>query len=466
MELVQQHNTFPLAPLQKIGPYRIKRLYQKSTSHSFYLCSHPVTNKTLFIKTISSQQQEEPALRSFFNEGKILLQSNHPNIVDLHHHGAWEGGFFTAMEWIRGSSLQALLDQGNVSTELKLEILMQTAYALGYLHCKSIVYQALHPKHILITKQHRVKLIDFSCSTKPNHQYTPSDDIHQLCLIASRMFSQEEHRTLPSLADIFSKGLHQKKEMRYRDSLDFISSLSKSIKAFHTSAYQKEKPPICPCPNRLLLTKAPIIQGAHCDLFFHRKEELQKLYLDIFPLFSHLHMIALAEPLSGKESVSLTDLAMLKGALLALTRHPTFNRKDWEIEQLSQSFSEMLPRDLFEGKLALTLLFLNPQQHHFSFFTHGPTALKIISKKILHSSSLEESHQRIKWMPHETIWLLSKYLHLPNNDCNKTLSLIQSFKHCFEKKEIGPGIALSIRINTLRSKEPANHHVTIHSQRK
>ena len=86
---------------------------------------------------------------------------NHPNILAIHDVGKNNDSPFLVSELLEGQSLRDLLEQGALPQRKAIEYGVQIAQGLAAAHEKSIVHRDLKPENLFITKDGRVKILDF-----------------------------------------------------------------------------------------------------------------------------------------------------------------------------------------------------------------------------------------------------------------------------------------------------------------
>ncbi|HEY1270567.1 MAG TPA: protein kinase, partial [Terriglobales bacterium] len=86
---------------------------------------------------------------------------NHPNILASHDIGQHEGSPFLVSELLEGESLRAALDRGALPQRKTIEYGVQIAQGLAAAHEKGIVHRDLKPENIYVTKDVRIKILDF-----------------------------------------------------------------------------------------------------------------------------------------------------------------------------------------------------------------------------------------------------------------------------------------------------------------
>lgn len=117
-------------------------------------------------KSMPIEKQRE-ALVQFQTEARILARLTHQNLPKVHDYFSRGDRHYIIMEYIRGKTLEQLLEarKGSpVDEHLALSWALQICRAMHFLSVQKprpIVFRDLKPSNIMITKDGRVKLIDF-----------------------------------------------------------------------------------------------------------------------------------------------------------------------------------------------------------------------------------------------------------------------------------------------------------------
>ncbi len=86
----------------------------------------------------------------------------HPNLVTVHDAGIDRGEIYIVLELIEGPSLRDLLQQrSRLPPEEAILLTLQILDALEHIHGQGIVHRDLKPANILVTRDGRVKVVDF-----------------------------------------------------------------------------------------------------------------------------------------------------------------------------------------------------------------------------------------------------------------------------------------------------------------
>jgi predicted Ser/Thr protein kinase len=124
--------------------------------------------RDIALKVLKEDVASDPErLRRFQQEARAASSLNHPNIVVVYEVGeATLSGrqtpvSYLAMELLEGESLANLAASGNLSSRRVLDIASQLADGLACAHEKGLVHRDLKPSNVVITRDGRVKILDF-----------------------------------------------------------------------------------------------------------------------------------------------------------------------------------------------------------------------------------------------------------------------------------------------------------------
>lgn len=204
---------------QTFGRYRIRGLLGEGGMGRLYLAQQlgiEGFTKIVTLKRILPHLADSAAFRTLFlNEARVAARLEHPNIVATYEFGEVEGAYFTAMEYLPGEDLGAILARCETPSPMPVEIAaflaQQCAHALEYAHDLSdrkarggLVHRDVSPAKIFVTYHGTVKLLDFGVVKRPGGVGHAQLTQHKYAYYAPEQLSDEDvdHR-----ADIFSLGI-------------------------------------------------------------------------------------------------------------------------------------------------------------------------------------------------------------------------------------------------------------------
>jgi serine/threonine protein kinase/signal transduction histidine kinase len=117
-----------------------------------------------FIKENITSNYYDDIIR-FKKEIDTISKLNHPNIIKIYDAGEYEHKLYYVMELLPGANLTHWLQNNQTFTETTIiNIMIQLAEALKYVHYHGIIHRDLKPGNVLISNQdgsYRIKLLDF-----------------------------------------------------------------------------------------------------------------------------------------------------------------------------------------------------------------------------------------------------------------------------------------------------------------
>src|SRR5262245_22964 len=151
-----------LLPGQSIGAYKILALLAAGGMGVVYRARDERLRRDVAIKVLpASVTNDADRLRRFEQEAHATSALNHPNILTIYDIGAHEGAPFIVAELLEGAELRAQLELGALPARRALEYAQQITRGLAAAQEKGIVHRDLKPENLFVTKDERVKILDF-----------------------------------------------------------------------------------------------------------------------------------------------------------------------------------------------------------------------------------------------------------------------------------------------------------------
>jgi eukaryotic-like serine/threonine-protein kinase len=146
----------------KLDHYRIENVAARSGMASIFRAIDERTGQTVAIKVPHPEMEADPVFYDRFQREQAIGEKlDHPGVMKVFANGD-HSQFYMAMEWVDGRLLrQVLNEQKKFPPERALNIAMQIAQALEYIHAHGVVHRDLKPENIMVDKDDRIKLIDF-----------------------------------------------------------------------------------------------------------------------------------------------------------------------------------------------------------------------------------------------------------------------------------------------------------------
>ena len=127
-----------------------------------YRAKDPRLGRDVAIKVLpASFSSDADRLRRFEQEARAAGLLNHPNITAVYDIGSHEGAPYVVSELLEGETLRAELAGDRLSPRKAIDYAIQLAHGLAAAHDKGIVHRDLKPENLFVTKDGRVKILDF-----------------------------------------------------------------------------------------------------------------------------------------------------------------------------------------------------------------------------------------------------------------------------------------------------------------
>jgi eukaryotic-like serine/threonine-protein kinase len=152
----------PLAAGTRLDSFEIVAPLGAGGMGEVYRARDPILKREVAIKVLPAYVSQDPErLRRFEQEAQAAAALNHPNILAVHRFGTFEGAPYMVSELLEGGTLGRQLSHGPLPVRKAIDYGVQIASGLAAAHEKGIVHRDLKPDNIFVTKDGRVKILDF-----------------------------------------------------------------------------------------------------------------------------------------------------------------------------------------------------------------------------------------------------------------------------------------------------------------
>src|SRR5712692_1012101 len=151
-----------LATGTKLGPYEILLPIGAGGMGEVYRAKDSRLGRDVAIKVLPASFSADPdRLRRFEQEARAAGVLNHPNITAVYDIGSAEDAPYIVTELLEGETLRNRLLSGPLSVRKAIDYGVQIAKGLAAAHEKGIVHRDLKPENLFLTRDGRVKILDF-----------------------------------------------------------------------------------------------------------------------------------------------------------------------------------------------------------------------------------------------------------------------------------------------------------------
>lgn len=146
----------------ELGPYEILSPLGAGGMGEVYRARDNRLKRDVALKLLPAEYAADPErVRRFEQEAHACAALNHPNILAIHDIGSRAEAFYMVTELLEGETLRHRLNGGALPTRKAIEYSVQIAEGLAAAHEKGIIHRDLKPENIFVTRDGRVKILDF-----------------------------------------------------------------------------------------------------------------------------------------------------------------------------------------------------------------------------------------------------------------------------------------------------------------
>lgn len=146
-----------------IQPYA--ELHQGATT-TVYKGFQKSLDRFVLLKILHPEFSRDKEIAARFEEeARLAAKIQHPNVVSVYAYGKDEGRAYIAAEYVDGTTLAALTEEGALPPNIAGYILTEAANALQAAHNGGVLHRDIKPSNILISNEGRVKVTDFGMAS-------------------------------------------------------------------------------------------------------------------------------------------------------------------------------------------------------------------------------------------------------------------------------------------------------------
>jgi serine/threonine protein kinase len=162
-----------LASGSRLGPYEITATLGAGGMGEVYRATDTRLGRDVAIKVLpSALANDADGLARFEREARTIARLNHPNIVVLYSVEKDQDRPFITMELVEGQDLGHEVRPGGLPLTRVLELAIPLADAVAAAHELGVVHRDLKPANVMVTKEGRVKVLDFGLAKPAPASFT------------------------------------------------------------------------------------------------------------------------------------------------------------------------------------------------------------------------------------------------------------------------------------------------------
>ena len=168
-------DTFPSEVFDSIhiGPYQRQDLLGKGGMGMVWQVRDPVLNRTVALKILHNDSDDDTAQSDFDEEAQISSQLQHPGIIPVYSYDRTNSQTpYLTMKEIRGKTLKAIIREVHIlpkgsttsdgwSFRRTVTAFLSVCETMAYAHTKGVIHRDLKPSNIMVGKFGEVLVVDW-----------------------------------------------------------------------------------------------------------------------------------------------------------------------------------------------------------------------------------------------------------------------------------------------------------------
>jgi Tol biopolymer transport system component len=164
-----------IQPGSRLGPYEIVASLGAGGMGEVWQALDPRIGRQVAVKVLHpTMSGSEDLVHRFEQEARTAGQLNHPNLIAVFDVGREGEVAYLVTELLEGDTLRARLAGGALPRQRAIEWAAGIASGLAAAHERGVVHRDLKPDNVFITKDNRVKILDFGLARLTNVGFSNS----------------------------------------------------------------------------------------------------------------------------------------------------------------------------------------------------------------------------------------------------------------------------------------------------
>jgi hypothetical protein len=146
----------------RLGPFVLEQRLGNQPDGAVYHAVHVQRRRAMAVRIMSQHLGVSGAtVEEFAKEVEFLKTLEHRNVVRVYGGGVFDDDAYTAMELIKGQSLDELVRRGPLPWETVIDYLSQACQGLEYAHQRGTIHQNLTTAKLILSDSGQIKITDF-----------------------------------------------------------------------------------------------------------------------------------------------------------------------------------------------------------------------------------------------------------------------------------------------------------------
>ena len=208
-----------IEPGQILNQYRLTEKIGAGGMGEVWAAEDSSLKRKVAIKILPPETADHPERRArFTREAQAVAALNHPNIVTIHSVEESGGVHFLTMEYVDGEPLTKRIGRDGLTLSEFFELAIPLSDAVAAAHEQGITHRDLKPDNVMITRDGRVKVLDFGLAkltlpegSEANEAEFPTQTVTKEGRIVGTVNymspEQAEGKSTDPRSDVFSLGI-------------------------------------------------------------------------------------------------------------------------------------------------------------------------------------------------------------------------------------------------------------------
>ena len=192
--------------------YRIESILGRGGMGVVYKATDAQLDETVAIKTLPGDvmTRSPEDLERFKREIRLARKITHRNVLRTYDYGEAEGVYFISMEYVRGYTLNELMDEAparQMPARATIGITRQICRGLHAAHEQGIIHRDIKPQNVLIDAKGEAKLMDFGVARMAE---VPEAMTQAGMIVGTPHYMSPEQvqgKTLDARSDVYAMGV-------------------------------------------------------------------------------------------------------------------------------------------------------------------------------------------------------------------------------------------------------------------
>ncbi len=223
----------------RLGRYEVMERLGSGGSGVVYRAWDPILRRDAAVKVLR-RHAEQGALdpsppKRMLQESRQIAQLTHPNIVEVFAVGVDRdsGLGYVVMEFVRGQTLRAWLDEAERSTASILDAFVRSAHALQAAHRAGVLHRDFKPENVMRETGGRIRVLDFGGTGTPAYMppeqlsgqaVDPRADVYAWSV--SLLRALDGRAISGSLREALTRGMHPDPQRRHPSMSSVLDAVS------------------------------------------------------------------------------------------------------------------------------------------------------------------------------------------------------------------------------------------------